>query len=46
MSNTFPWATYTGTLGGFQDGKPTEVQGTSTPHGVSKPVTLKINRFL
>jgi len=42
----FPTATYTGTLGGFQDGKPTDVQGTLTLHGVSKPVTLKINRFL
>lgn len=42
----FPKATYTGTLAGFQGDAPTEVQGTLTLHGVSKPVTLKINSFL
>jgi polyisoprenoid-binding protein YceI len=42
----FPTATYTGTLATFKDGKPTEVHGTLTMHGVTKPVNLKINKFL
>ena len=42
----FPKATYTGKLVKFKDGKPTEVEGTLTLKGVSKPVTLKINSFL
>jgi polyisoprenoid-binding protein YceI len=42
----FPNATYTGKLVKFQNGSPTEVEGTLTLHGVSKPVTLKINQFL
>ena len=41
----FPTATYTGKLAKFVDGAPTEVDGTLTLHGVSKPVTLKIDRF-
>jgi polyisoprenoid-binding protein YceI len=41
----FPTATYTGKLVKFQNGSPTEVEGTLTLHGVSKPVTLKINQF-
>ncbi len=42
----FPTATYKGTLGGFKDGAPTEVKGELTLHGVTKPVTLKIDKFL
>ncbi len=42
----FPTATYAGTLAAFKDGKPTEVHGNLTMHGVTKPVNLKINKFL
>jgi polyisoprenoid-binding protein YceI len=42
----FPTATYTGKLTKFKDGAPTEADGTLTLHGVSKPLTLKINSFL
>lgn len=42
----FPNATYNGTLQGFNDGAPTSVDGTLTLHGVSRPVTLSIDRFL
>ena len=42
----YPTATYKGTLAGFKDGAPTEVKGELTLHGVTKPVTLKINKFL
>ncbi len=38
-------ATYRGTLAGFRDGVPAEVQGELTMHGVTKPVTLKLNSF-
>jgi len=41
----YPTATYTGKLAKFQNGAPTEFDGTLTLHGVSKPVTLKINSF-
>jgi polyisoprenoid-binding protein YceI len=41
----FPTATYKGTLAKFKDGSPTEVDGTLTLHGVTKPVTLTINQF-
>jgi polyisoprenoid-binding protein YceI len=41
----YPTATFTGKLAKFQNGAPTEVNGTLTLHGVSKPVTLKINSF-
>ena len=41
----YPTAHYTGKLVKFQNGTPTEVDGTLTLHGVSKPVTLKINSF-
>jgi polyisoprenoid-binding protein YceI len=41
----YPTATFTGKLAKFQNGAPTEVDGTLTLHGVSKPVTLKINSF-
>jgi polyisoprenoid-binding protein YceI len=41
----YPQATYTGKLARFVDGAPTEVDGTLTLHGVTKPVTLKIDHF-
>jgi polyisoprenoid-binding protein YceI len=41
----YPTATFTGKLAKFQNGAPTEVDGTLTLLGVSKPVTLKINSF-
>ena len=41
----FPTATYTGKLAKFANGAPTEVDGTLTLRGVSKPVTLKIDHF-
>jgi polyisoprenoid-binding protein YceI len=40
-----PTATYKGSLAGFKDGAPTEVQGELTLHGVTKPVTLSIRSF-
>lgn len=42
---TFPTATYTGTLTGFSDGKPTRVDGELTLHGVTKAVVLTIHSF-
>jgi polyisoprenoid-binding protein YceI len=42
----FPNAQYKGTLEGFKNGTPTEIKGNLTLHGVTKPVTLKINSFL
>lgn len=42
----FPTATYRGKLAGFKNGTPTEVDGTLTLRGVSKPLKLKINHFL
>jgi polyisoprenoid-binding protein YceI len=41
----FPTATYSGKLTKFVNGTPTEVDGTLTLRGVSKPVTLKIDQF-
>ena len=41
----YPEAHYTGTLGGFVDGKPTTVTGNLSFHGVTKPVNLKILSF-
>jgi polyisoprenoid-binding protein YceI len=41
----FPTATYKGTLTKFKDGAPTEVDGQFTLHGVTKPLTLKIDQF-
>jgi polyisoprenoid-binding protein YceI len=41
----FPTAIYQGTLGGFQNGVPTLATGTLTLHGVTKPMSLKINSF-
>jgi len=42
----YPTATYKGTLAKWVNGAPTEVQGELTLHGVTKPVTLKIDSFL
>jgi polyisoprenoid-binding protein YceI len=42
----FPTATYSGTFTQWSGGSPTEAQGTLTLHGVTKPLTLKINSFL
>jgi polyisoprenoid-binding protein YceI len=42
----YPTATFKGKLAKFQGDKPTEVQGDLTLHGVTKPVTLKVNSFL
>jgi polyisoprenoid-binding protein YceI len=41
----YPKATYKGALAKFKNGAPTEVAGELTLHGVTKPVTLKINSF-
>jgi polyisoprenoid-binding protein YceI len=42
----FPTATFTGKLAKFKGDSPTEVQGSFTLHGVTKPLTLKITQFL
>jgi len=42
----YPTLTYQGKLTKFQNGAPTQVEGTLTMHGVSKPVTLTIDQFL
>jgi polyisoprenoid-binding protein YceI len=41
----YPTATYEGTLGDFVDGAPTTVTGELTLHGVTQPLSLKINKF-
>jgi len=41
----YPTAVFKGKLAKFQGDKPTEVQGQLTLHGVTKPVTLKVNSF-
>lgn len=41
----FPTATFKGKLAGFEGDAPTEVQGQLTLHGVTRPVTLKLNSF-
>jgi polyisoprenoid-binding protein YceI len=41
----YPTATYKGTLGGFKNGVPTEIDGSFTLHGVTKPLKLTINSF-
>src|SRR5215472_6117770 len=43
---SYPTATYKGTLAKFVNGAPTEVDGQFTLHGVTKPLTLKIDQFL
>ena len=42
----YPTATYTGKFTKFNANGPTEAEGTFTLHGVTKPLTLKINSFL
>lgn len=42
----FPTATFKGKISKFNGDKPAEVSGQLTLHGVTKPVTLKINQFL
>ena len=41
----YPTATYKGKLAKFVGNAPTEVDGTFTLHGVTKPLTLKIVQF-
>jgi polyisoprenoid-binding protein YceI len=41
----YPTATYSGKLSGFKNGMPTQLEGTFTLHGVTKPLTLTINSF-
>ena len=41
----FPTATYKGEFSKFEGETPTEVKGTLTLHGVTKPVTLAIGQF-
>jgi polyisoprenoid-binding protein YceI len=42
----YPTATYVGKFTKWNGDKPTEAEGTFTLHGVSKPLTLKIDSFL
>lgn len=42
----FPTATYSGQFTQWNGDAPTEAQGTFTLHGVSKPLTLKIDSFM
>jgi polyisoprenoid-binding protein YceI len=41
----YPTATYKGTLAGFKNGVPTEVDGQFTLHGVTHPLKLTIHQF-
>ncbi|UOO88510.1 YceI family protein [Vitreoscilla massiliensis] len=41
----YPTAVYKGTLSHFKQGKPTAVVGQLTLHGVTKPLTLKVDSF-
>jgi polyisoprenoid-binding protein YceI len=41
----YPTATYSGKFTKFSGSTPTEAEGTLTMHGVTKPVTLKIDSF-
>jgi polyisoprenoid-binding protein YceI len=41
----YPTATYSGKFTKFTGATPTEAEGTLTMHGVTKPVTLKIDSF-
>jgi polyisoprenoid-binding protein YceI len=41
----FPTASYKGKLTGWAKGAPTQVKGELTLHGVTKPLTLKLNSF-
>ena len=42
----YPTATFKGKFTAFNGDVPTEAQGDFTLHGVTKPLTLKINQFL
>ena len=42
----YPTATYSGKFTKFDASGPTQAEGTFTLHGVSKPLTLKINSFM
>jgi polyisoprenoid-binding protein YceI len=42
----FPTATFSGQFTQFNGATPTEAAGTLTLHGISKPLTLKINSFM
>jgi len=42
----YPTATFTGKFAKFNGATPTEIDGTLTMHGVTKPVTLKIDSFM
>ncbi|HZV39010.1 MAG TPA: YceI family protein [Pseudoxanthomonas sp.] len=44
-SAKYPRATYRGRLAAFKDGKPGEVDGELTLHGVTKPLKLRIQSF-
>jgi polyisoprenoid-binding protein YceI len=44
-SDKYPTATYQGKFTHFANGAPTEVVGQLTLHGVTRPLTLKINSF-
>jgi polyisoprenoid-binding protein YceI len=41
----FPTAVYSGTFSKFSSSAPTEITGNLTLHGITKPVSLKINSF-
>ena len=41
----YPTATFSGKFAKFNGASPTEAEGTLTMHGVTKPVTLKIDSF-
>ncbi len=41
----YPQATYRGRLAAFKDGKPGEVDGELTLHGVTRPLKLRIQSF-
>jgi polyisoprenoid-binding protein YceI len=42
----YPTAVYKGKLAGFKDGVPTRIDGDFTLHGVTHPLSLKINSFM
>lgn len=44
-SDKYPEARYRGRLSGFRDGKPTQVVGELSLHGVTRPLTLEIASF-
>ena len=44
-ADKYPRATYKGRLTGFVDGKPTQVVGDLTLHGITRPLVLEIDAF-